>query len=48
MATWDVSTFITYQVNAIGIDGFKPMEVLLNNQANISIMRLELLRAFKH
>ena len=38
-AMWDVSMFVTYQVNAIGIDGFKMMEVLLDNQANISIMR---------
>jgi hypothetical protein len=34
-------------VNAIGIGGFKPTEVLLDNQANISIMRLELLSAFE-
>jgi hypothetical protein len=47
-ATWDASTFVTYQVNAIGINGFKATEVLLDNQANISIMRPELLRAFEH
>ena len=46
-ATWDASTFTTYQVNAIGVNGFKPTEVLLDNQANISIMRPELLRAFE-
>jgi len=34
-------------VNAIGVNGFKPTEVLLDNQANISIMRPELLRAFE-
>jgi hypothetical protein len=38
---------VTYQVNAIGVKGFKLTEVLLDNQANISIMRPELLRAFE-
>jgi hypothetical protein len=45
--TWDVMTFVTYLVNAIGATGFKPTEVLLDNQANISIMRPDLLSAFK-
>jgi hypothetical protein len=40
-------TFVTYQVNAIALGSFKPMEVLPNNQANISIMRPELLSAFQ-
>jgi hypothetical protein len=45
--TWDATTFVTYQVNAIGLYGFKPTEVLLDNQANVSIMRPELLSAFE-
>jgi hypothetical protein len=43
-----VSTFATYQINFIGAEGFKTMEVLLDNQANISIMRPELLQVFEH
>jgi hypothetical protein len=46
-ATWDATTFVTYQVNAIGATAFKPTKVLLNNQANISIMRPDLLSAFE-
>ena len=46
-ATWDATTFVTYQVNAIGLSGFKSTEVLLDNQANVSIMRPELLSAFE-
>jgi hypothetical protein len=46
-ATWEGSTFYTYQVNTIGMKGFSPMEVLLDNQADISIMRLKLLRLLK-
>jgi hypothetical protein len=46
-ATWDTTTFVTYQVHAIGKEGFKPTEVLLDNQANISIMRPDLLLAFE-
>jgi hypothetical protein len=46
-ATWDVTTFVTYQVNAIGAVSFKHTEVLLDNQANISILRPDLLMAFK-
>jgi hypothetical protein len=42
--TWEGSTFHTYQVNSIGMKGLGAMEVLLDNQVNISIMRLELLR----
>jgi hypothetical protein len=45
--TWDASTFMTHQINAIGIGGFKPTEVLLDNQANVSIIRPELLSAFE-
>jgi hypothetical protein len=43
-ATWEGSTFCTSQVNALGIEGFGPTKVLLNNQADISIMRPDLLR----
>jgi hypothetical protein len=46
-ATWDVTTFVTYQVNSIGTVGFKHNEVLLDNQANISIMRPDLLTAYE-
>jgi len=35
---YEHSTFATYQVNAIGYTGFQQTEVLLDNQANISIM----------
>jgi hypothetical protein len=45
-ATFEACTFATYQVNAIGYKGFKNTEVLLDNQANISIMKPDLLRAF--
>ncbi len=38
---------MTHQINAIGIGGFKPTEVLLDNQANVSIIRPELLSAFE-
>jgi hypothetical protein len=46
-ATWDAMTFVTYQVNAIGLSGFKSTEVLLDNQANVIIVRPELLSAFE-
>jgi hypothetical protein len=46
-ATWDATIFVTYQVNTIGAVRFKPTEVLLDNQANISIMRPDLLLVFK-
>jgi hypothetical protein len=42
VVTWDTTTFATYQVNAIGAIGFKPAEVLLNNQANISITKIRI------
>ena len=45
-ATFEACTFATYQVNAIGYKGFKNTEVLLDNQANTSIMKPDLLRAF--
>ncbi len=45
---WDVSTFGTYQVkqvNATGMVGkFKRAEVLLDNQADVNVMHLSLLR----
>jgi hypothetical protein len=44
--TWNATTFVTYQINAVGIKGFKPMEVSLDNQANLSIKRPELFKAF--
>jgi hypothetical protein len=47
-AVWEANayhTMRTYQVNAAGFKGFSPMEVLLDIQAGISIMRPELLRA---
>jgi hypothetical protein len=43
-ATWEGSTFCTYQVNAAGVEGFGPTKVLLDNQADISIMKPDLLR----
>jgi hypothetical protein len=48
--TWEANMFATYlekQVNAIGYSSFGDAEVLLDNQADISIMRPELLRALK-
>ncbi len=48
--TWEANMFMTYlekQVNAIGYSGFRDTEVLLDNQADISIMRPELLRALE-
>ena len=42
--TWNASTFHTYQVNAVQPNIFGPNDVLLDNQANISIVRQELLR----
>jgi hypothetical protein len=45
-AAWEVNAFHTmrtYQVNATGLKGFSPMEVLFDNQADISIVRPELL-----
>jgi hypothetical protein len=43
-ATWEGSTFCTYQVNTVGVEGFGPTKVLLDNQADISIMKPDLLR----
>jgi hypothetical protein len=40
-------TYLKKQVNAIGYSGFCDTEVLLDNQADISIMQPELLRALK-
>jgi hypothetical protein len=48
--TWEANMFMTYlekQVNAIGYSSFHDMEVLLDNQADISVMRPELLRALE-
>ncbi len=46
--TWDASTFMTYQekvVNATGMVGkFKRTEVLLDNQADVSVIHPSLLR----
>jgi len=44
---YEHSTFATYQVNAVGYTGFKQTKVLLDNQANISIMHPRLLRLVK-
>jgi hypothetical protein len=41
------STMKTYQVNATGLNRFSGTEVLLDNQADISIMRSELLRQLR-
>jgi hypothetical protein len=41
------TTYLEKQVNAIGYSGFRDTEVLLDNQADISIMRPELLRALQ-
>jgi hypothetical protein len=46
-ATWDASTFATYQVNAVGTTGLEKGDVLLDNQANVSIMHPSLLSAIK-
>jgi hypothetical protein len=46
-AVWEANAFVTvrtYQINAVGFSGFKSTEVLLDNQADISIIRPELLR----
>ncbi len=43
--TWDASTFVTCQVHATGMVGkFKRHEVLLDNQADVSIIHPSLLR----
>ena len=43
----EANVYHTYQVNAVGMSGFSGMEVLLDNQADISIMRPELLRQLR-
>ncbi len=44
-ATWDASAFVTYRVHAIRMVGmFKRNEVLLDNQADVSIIHTSLLR----
>jgi len=43
---FEANAYHTYQVSAIGCHGFKSTEVLLNNQANTSIMRLSTWRIF--
>jgi sugar (pentulose or hexulose) kinase len=46
-AVWEANAFATvctYQINAVGFSGFRSTEVLLDNQADISIIRPELLR----
>jgi hypothetical protein len=40
-ANWKANAFVTvrtYQIDAVGFSGFKSTEVLLDNQANISIV----------
>jgi hypothetical protein len=46
-AAWEANVYHTYQVNAMGMSGFSSTEVLLDNQADISIMRPELLRQLR-
>ncbi len=49
-AAWEANVFATtktYQVNAIGLSGFCAMEVLLDNQADISVMRPDMLRELR-
>jgi hypothetical protein len=41
LAAWEGNTFCTYQVNTIGINGFSPTEVLLDNQTDVSVMKPE-------
>jgi hypothetical protein len=44
VVTWEGSTFCTYQVNVVGVERFGLTKVLLDNQADISIMKPNLLR----
>jgi hypothetical protein len=46
-ATWDASTFATYQIIAVGKTGLERSDVLLDNQANVSIMHPSLLSAIE-
>ena len=45
--TWDASTFVTYQVKKVNatriVSKFKRMEVLLDNQLDVSVMHPSLL-----
>ncbi len=44
--TWETSTFMAFkQVNAIGYTGLSVTEVLLDNQADISMLKPSILRA---
>jgi len=46
-AVWEANAFVmihTYQINAVGFSGFRSTEVLLDNQADVSIIWPELLR----
>jgi hypothetical protein len=43
-AMFEATTFVTYQVNAVHYSGFKLSEVLLDNQANISVLKPGMLR----
>ena len=43
--TWNANTFTTYQVlNASQKNGFGPFDVLIDNQANVSVMHPDLLQ----
>jgi hypothetical protein len=49
-AAWEANVFsmsLTYQVNAVGLGSFSETEVLLDNQADISIMRPSMLRELR-
>jgi hypothetical protein len=46
-AAWEANVYHTYQVKAVGMSGFSGTEVLLDNQADISIMRPELLQQLR-
>jgi hypothetical protein len=43
--TIEYCTFSTYQVNAVSHSRFKPTEVLIDNQVDISIVHPKLLRS---
>ena len=42
--TWNADTFTTYQVMNASASSFGPNDVMLNNQANVSIFRTNMLR----
>jgi len=46
-ATWDASTFVTYQINVIGAKGLSQTDVLLDNQDDISIIHPSLLHVIE-